>query len=123
MFLLRRHRRFALWLALLAMCFGALAPTVSRAMASGASGADWVEICSAQGTKRVALGTQDTLVIDLDHCPYCTLDARGSAAPPPSMQSWLPPAVAEAVPQRFLSAARTAHPWCSAQPRAPPSHS
>ena len=49
MFLTRTTRRFATWLAMLAMVMGALAPTVAQAVVASQGGAGWVQVCSASG--------------------------------------------------------------------------
>lgn len=113
------------------MWFGALAPTISHALAS-ANVTAWAEVCTPQGMRWVSLA--DDVAAEpatpnsnpagmLDHCPFCTLNSQGSA-PPPVVAT--PPLIAAenlGPPERFLSAARTAHAWCAAQPRAPPFHS
>lgn len=72
------HRRAA-WLALCAMVFGSLAPSISKLLAAAqGEGTAWVEICSAQGIKRIALDASGTKSpdghADRDaHCGYCLL--------------------------------------------------
>lgn len=115
---------------MLAMVFAALVPTVSNALALATGSTQWVEICTAQGARWVAVDdaadTADgssqpaSAGAHLDHCPFCHLGAPGWA-PPPATPMWLPlPAVQAGPPERFLTAPHTAHVWCTAQPRAPP---
>lgn len=113
------------------MWFGALAPTVSHALAASGS-TTWAEVCTPQGMRRVSLAddsaaqpeeTKSPVAGLLDHCPYCTLNHEGSAPPPALSPAILVPADSVGPPERFLSAARTAHVWCAALPRAPPFHS
>ena len=72
------HRRAA-WLALCAMVFGSLAPPISKVLAATqGNGTAWIEICSAQGIKRVALDAPGKQIpdghADRDaHCGYCLL--------------------------------------------------
>ena len=49
MFWSRLHRRLTAWVALLALVFGALAPTVTQAMVAGGDRADWLQVCSVSG--------------------------------------------------------------------------
>lgn len=122
----RRHRRFLLWLAMLAVAFTALAPAVSHALASASGRAGWVEVCTAHGTQWVAadgnLQTDPAESLDraMNPCTLCQLSGAGWAPPPAPLQQGQAPALRSGPPARFLSAARTAHAWCAAQPRAPP---
>ncbi|MCU0775915.1 MAG: DUF2946 domain-containing protein [Ideonella sp.] len=122
------RRRLPLWLALVALCFAALAPTVSHALAS-AGHTTWVEVCTAQGMRLVAVADSGSgsdaerpasPAAHLEHCPYCTLGTHGMAPPPASVGVPAPTAAREGPPERFWQAPHTAHAWCSAQPRAPP---
>lgn len=113
------------------MWFGALAPAVSHALVATGS-TTWTQVCTPQGMRWVS-GAEDpaaqpgqpngTAAGLLDHCPYCTLGTLGAAPPPVAPALLVLPAESLGPPERFLSAARTAHAWCAAQPRAPPSHS
>lgn len=54
----------------------ALAPTVSQALvASGVMDSGWVEVCTAQGTRWVALGDDASTEAPVEHCAgvcaYC----------------------------------------------------
>jgi hypothetical protein len=61
------------------MLLAALAPMVSRALASTQVAGDWVEVCSAQGTEWVQLGESSGPSEGLDRaheqhaCGYCLL--------------------------------------------------
>ena len=121
------------------MGFAALAPAVSHALAA-AGATTWVEVCTAQGMRWVAVAdeaadasnpTGTTPATDADgqplapsaqltHCPACTL-GHLSMAPPPSAHTLLPLPVQRAgLPTRFEQAARTAHVWQAPPARAPP---
>jgi hypothetical protein len=69
------HRHIA-WLALCAVFFGAIAPSISHLLVS-ANGKTWVEICSVYGSKRMALdlGSQKAPNVpsSMAHCPFCLL--------------------------------------------------
>lgn len=84
---LRHH--VMVWLALLVAWFGALAPTLSHALAwAGGSAPPLVEICTSNGPRWVALkaGTDVPDVpassVHPEHCPFC-LHASDRLAPPP----------------------------------------
>jgi hypothetical protein len=124
----RLTRRFASWIAVLAILMAALAPAVSPAL--GTTGAaSWVEVCTAQGSKWVqadagtggdsAPGAEHAL----EHCPYCSIHPNAVGIPPAPLQALPAAELAHAVPLAFLAAPRTLHAWVSAQPRAPPQFS
>lgn len=108
----------------MAVLLAALAPAVSFALGSQL-GANWVEVCTAEGSKWVQPGNDEAPASAhvFEHCPYCTLHTPAIGMPP------VPPAqlpivdAADAVPLAFLAAPRTLHAWASAQPRAPPTSS
>lgn len=112
---MERARRLSprlVWTALLAMLAMALLPALSHAL-TRAVGADvaWVEVCTAQGMRLVALpggpaapgdSAAQTLAPEpaplqaaahLEHCAWCTL--APDQAPPPALPAdglrWPPP--------------------------------
>jgi hypothetical protein len=119
---IRRHLRFAHWLALVAMLALSVLPTVSHALA-GESNA-FAEVCTPQGPKVVALadGEQQpsTASLHLEHCPYCVAGIGAAGLPPAPQALPLPPAEAVLQPPLFLHAPRTLFAWAAAQPRGPP---
>jgi hypothetical protein len=120
----RAQRRFTTWIAVLAILLASLAPSLSHALAS-ATGTNWIEVCTTQGSKWIAAGEDGSERAPasahvLEHCPYCSLHAPGLALPPANDATLLPSRLAHEVPLAFLAAPRTLHAWVSAQPRAPP---
>lgn len=120
----RAHRRLTSWIAALAILLASLAPALSHALAS-ATGADWIEICTIQGSKWVQAGEDGSERAPasahvLEHCPYCSLQTPTLGLPPVTQRVAVPPRLSHAVPRAFLSAPRTLHAWVRAQPRAPP---
>jgi hypothetical protein len=112
---------------MLVMLFAALAPAISHGLASGSS--DWVELCTAQGSRFVAVDQRgDATPADpapsagghFEHCPFCHLASSGMAPPPAMAVATLLTHLRDGLPARFLSAPHTAHVWRAAQPRAPP---
>jgi len=78
------HRRLA-WLVLCAMVFGAFAPSISKLLATS-QGFAWIEVCSAQGTKRIAVDlngkqTPEVPAMADSHCGYCLLQQHSPFVP------------------------------------------
>lgn len=118
----RFAQRLFAWLALSTILFGALAPTVARAMA-GPEG--MLEVCTVNGIKLVAAtgsGSDTSSHADTDkHCPFCTAN-HASLGLPPSTEPVLRLPVTSATfhPERYFTAARPLFIWAHATPRAPP---
>ncbi len=122
-----RLQRWLAWWLLAVMLVGALAPTVSRARAAtqGLTGVTWMEVCTTQGMRQVAVSdSQDPspATVVVDHCPLCVL-SLDRLAPPVEPFVWQglpqgPPDFSLAYPPLEL---RT-RPW-SVQSRAPPTFS
>jgi hypothetical protein len=78
------------WLTLWLALFGALAPTVSHALAwAHGEQAPLIEICTSAGPRWMALSSASEFAPSdpatpaaLDHCPFCTLMADRTAPPP-----------------------------------------
>jgi Protein of unknown function (DUF2946) len=74
--LLRQYHRLISQIAIVAIIFASLAPSISHAMASAQQ--PWQQICSAQGTKYLNDATDkqpstpsDSAKHHFEHCPYC----------------------------------------------------
>src|SRR5664279_3434408 len=98
--------RLASWIAIVAVMFSALAPTISYAFSSNSTPQTlWQELCTAQGTKLIANDaisksikqlasqfpiqpSQDKLGMHFEHCPYCFSHA-GSVGLPPATASFV----------------------------------
>ena len=124
MLALRLQILLARWL-LAVMLLGALAPTVSRALAAsqGQRGVSWMEVCTGQGMQKVAVPDSkeapDKNTVVVDHCPLCVL-TLDRLAPPTQAFVWqaLPRAPPEQA-ARVLPFVAHARPW-TALSRAPP---
>jgi hypothetical protein len=112
------------WLAILAIAALALAPTVSRLLASPLATAGWAVVCGPGGVRAVGAAPVDRdaggTLVHLESCAYCG-PAFGGLAPLPPAPSWqsgasLPEALAigVATPSVVFAA------WPTALPRAPP---
>lgn len=100
---LRSTARRWVWLAWVAMLFGAMAPTVSRALAATNGPTGWIEVCTSTGARWVPLATGDVALpkaaieqppdtpdsLSLNHCPFCLLSAERLGLPPaPTALPW-----------------------------------
>jgi|BarGraIncu00222A_1022003.scaffolds.fasta_scaffold43111_2 hypothetical protein len=118
-------RTFFAWLASFAMLMGAVAPTLSHALARQAPA--WIQVCSAQGSSWIR--TDASAPVEgsrqpapghaFEHCPYCSLHAAGLGMPPgipdvPALSR------AHAVHPHRVAAAPTLRLWSDAQSRGPP---
>jgi hypothetical protein len=137
-----RAHRLILWLTVAVSLLGALAPTVSRALAAAGSRALAIEVCTSEGPRWqlaepvevaatpavTAPNSQSTVVpegrdtaLTLDHCPFCLLVAERLGPPPAASmhffnaESGLAPPDAQAL--FFLSVSTRA-----SLPRGPPPH-
>lgn len=115
---------------MLAVLFGALAPTVSHALAAGGAAAT-LEICSVDGYKLVHVtdaGNADekapaTIKHGMEHCAFCATHGGSFALPAASSLVFAIDAGRDLYPALFYAAPRTPHAWSAANPRAPPRHS
>ena len=89
----RVHRRFAAWLAMLAMVLSALAPTVAHAWIAAADEGQWIEVCSASGMVWLkadgpnavadpATGSDMPMADMAQHCPWCSSHGPLTGLPP-----------------------------------------
>lgn len=117
---------------LAAMLLAALAPAISRTLASGRGAGDWIEICTSGGIRWVRLQApeagrsnpteqpgQDGLLHAMDHCGHCLLAAERFAPLIPSLPVVDAVAGAHPVPRHMASAATIAPPPLAAA-RGPP---
>lgn len=126
----RVTRRFAAWIACIAMLFAALAPSISQAMSAVPAGA-WTEICSVSGTKFVKVTSDQGEVSHhgksdlghVEHCPLCATHAGSFALPPTAGFSIPLINTQETHPFLFLQSPHPLAIWTVAQSRAPPSRS
>lgn len=125
----RLHRRFAAWLAMLALVLGALAPTVTHAMVSSGDRDGWLQICSVSGMVWVKAdaGRPGDQQPDsgapqgnaTPHCAWCTLHGGAVGLPAADLPSPQPLRLTE-LPPAFFFEPTAAAVWAPAQSRAPP---
>ncbi|HTN66388.1 MAG TPA: DUF2946 domain-containing protein [Burkholderiaceae bacterium] len=115
----------------MAILLNALAPSISHALDSfGGRSAAWVEICSLDGNRLVALAADHASAAGdpgdqpqakaTQHCPFCASHAGNFALPTPSMAAQPANTGAAVVPLLFYRAPQPLFAWAAANPRAPP---
>lgn len=123
-----KQRLAGAWLAMLSILFGALAPTVSHAMAAAQPLTEEVQVCTMAGMVTVVLSkaqsekspvpTQDHM---FKHCAYCLV--HGGAMPAPPVAAFVLPVIPQSklYPSLFYRSAAPLFAWTVALSRAPPS--
>ena len=118
-------RDFSLWLAIVAMLAGALAPTVSYALARDAAG--WSPVCTSLGSAWIRTDQSGPVKRvpepvpshTFEHCPYCSLHAANLGMPPSApVLAALP--LTYAPHWRYVALAPTLRIWSDALSRGPP---
>jgi hypothetical protein len=116
------------WIALCAMLMAALAPSVSRILASHAPSCHVAgDMAPATGHAHhhagghgEAGGESHKAVLSLDECGYCTMQADLPMLPPVPPRADLAPALIRFAPPLFYLAPRLLFAWLGARSRAPP---
>lgn len=121
---LRARRPLVTWIAIFAILWAALAPSLAHALGT-AKTPSWKEVCSVDGAKKLqddADGSGDPAAPAhvFEHCPFCSLHLPALGMPPIAEVDVLDLRLRDEVPLAFFVAPRTPHAWISAQPRAPP---
>ncbi|TFW14786.1 DUF2946 domain-containing protein [Duganella callida] len=113
-----RRQTLQIWIAMLAVLFSALAPTVSHAISASTSGV-LAEMCSVDSA---APGKKAPTNIPhgMEHCPYCATHGGAPALPPSAIHGFAVIGGHDAYPPLYYSAPRPLHGWGAAQPRGPP---
>ena len=86
----RAQQQLLAAIAVLVMTFASLAPAWAAVINGTAGVAGWVELCSAEGTKRVAVDANGDPVssetskhqTSSGHCPFCHLQQTPATLPP-----------------------------------------
>lgn len=119
---LAKRQTLHLWIAMLAILFGALAPTISRAIAADAPAA-LLEMCSVSATKATGADggkAPATPMQGMDHCAFCSIHSGDNALPTTPATQLAIDAGRSVYPPLFYSAPQPLHIWSAANPRAPP---
>jgi hypothetical protein len=125
-----KRRLLSVWIAMLAILFSALAPSVSHALAARASLAGFAEICTVNGVELVSLATgerqkpvKDALFHHMEHCAFCATHGGSLGLPPPLPVSFAVIGGHDLFPSLFYLAPTPLFSWSAAQPRGPPATS
>lgn len=121
-----KQQTLRIWIAMLAILFSALAPSISHALAAANGAGDKMEVCTSNGYKLVKGPDSDnskapTLAKDsMKHCAFCTTHGGSYAlTDAPSVPLALD-AGRDMYPPLFYTATHSLHAWSAASPRAPP---
>lgn len=112
---------------MLAILFGALAPSISHALAAADASSGTVEICTVTGEKLVTLNVADSgktpfpAKHSMEHCAFCGSHAGFHALTVAPFITVLRDAGRDIYPPLFYSAPQSQHAWSAAKPRGPPS--
>ncbi len=128
----RTHTRLSAWLAMLALVWGALAPTLAQAVVRDAPGPDsgWVEVCRSTGMVWVHLDTgvqregehpaaPESMAHAMADCVWCSVHGSAAGLPPGTDTAALAAGFV-APPSAGYRAPAIAALWRNASPRAPP---
>lgn len=130
----RFRRRLYACIALMAVMFGMLVPTLGRAALSPGEGRLVLEVCSAAGNRLIELdpadaalylggeapdGEGDRATLAPEHCVYCGT-VFAVALLPPTTPALFDLQLAAERPTPFLSALPRRSSWRILSPRAPP---
>jgi hypothetical protein len=123
---MRRHLQRWTLFAIFALVGMAMAPTFSQVVMA-ASGVQWVEVCSAAGSRWMPVDSSQApspdasgSVVDMSNCPACCHLGHSAGLPPAPLALAAFIGGAHAVPALFLHAPRPLFAWAAAQPRGPP---
>lgn len=130
MITMAKRQTLSVWIALMAILFSALAPSISQAISADRSAGTWSEICSASGIKRVpALDADDATQPakkwpqHWQQCAYCATHGGTFALLPPAAVTLPVLRGHDSYPSLFYTAAAPLFAWHAAQPRGPPTTS
>jgi len=114
-------------MALVSILTGALAPTLSHALANDKyQSAPWQQICTSVDNpfNDNPADTPDNkpMPVNMQHCAYCTAHAPVIAVADVQPVVLLSPTPGRDFPPLFYQAHHPLFTWASANPRAPPGH-
>jgi hypothetical protein len=111
-----RRQTLHLWIAMLAVLFAALAPTVSHALASTTEAA-LAEMCTVGAPSKKA---PSNTMHGMEHCPYCASHGAAPLLPPPATMNFAVIGGHDFYPPLFYTAPQPLHTWSASRPRGPP---
>lgn len=115
------------WLAILAVLFAAIAPSISHALAAPAVSIPsslLMQICTVDGVMEagpeVKKPGMDPVVHAFEHCPYCSTHAGSFALLPGAALNFAVGGGHAVFPPLYYRAPAPLYLWSSGNPRAPP---
>ncbi|MYM22343.1 DUF2946 domain-containing protein [Duganella sp. FT135W] len=114
-----KRQTLHLWIAIMAVLFAALAPTVSHALAASTTGV-LAEMCSVGGPAKKA---PTNVMHGMEHCSYCATHGGSPALLPPALNGFAVIGGDDFYPPLFYTAPQPLHTWSAASPRGPPTTS
>ncbi len=124
-----KRQTLQIWLAILAVLFAAIAPSISHALAAPAVSVPsslLMQICTVDGMVDVGVGVGekkpgvDPVVHAFEHCPYCTTHAGSFALLPGLSPNFAVSGGHDSYPPLYYRAPAPLFLWSSGNPRAPP---
>lgn len=122
-----KRQTLQIWLAILAVLFAAVAPSVSHALAAPAAAipsALLMQICTVDGMMNAGVDVKkpgmDPVVHAFEHCPYCSTHAGSFALLPGLPLNFAVSGGHDVYPPLYYRAPAPLFLWSSAHPRAPP---
>ncbi|MYM22174.1 DUF2946 domain-containing protein [Duganella sp. FT135W] len=121
-----KRQTLHIWIAILAILFSALAPTISHALAARTDSAVTLEICTVNGYKVVKVTDSEsskkpaTAKHGMEQCAFCVTHGGTFALTGSSSLVFAIDSVREIYPPLFYAAPHSLHAWSTANPRAPP---
>ncbi|MGK5025967.1 DUF2946 domain-containing protein [Janthinobacterium sp. RB2R34] len=122
-----KRKTLQIWLAILAVLFAAVAPSISHALAAPAAAIPsslLMQICTVDGVMDVSVDVKksamDPVVHAFEHCPYCSTHAGSFALLPGLSLSFAVSGGHDVYPPLYYHAPAPLFLWSSGNPRAPP---
>jgi hypothetical protein len=110
-----------LWIAILALLFSALAPSVSHAVSAASAVPGLAQMCSIDGVKAPpGKSLSDAIVHAFEHCPFCAAHATPPALPPPPAWHFPLERGQQVFSALYYHAPSPLFAWSAAKPRGPP---
>jgi hypothetical protein len=111
-----KRKTLQIWIAMLAVLFAALAPTVSHALAASTPAA-LAEMCTVDsGAKKAPTNTMH----GMEHCAYCVMHGGAPGLPPSALGGFAVIGGHDFYPPLFYTAPQPLHSWSASHPRGPP---
>ncbi|WP_254926637.1 DUF2946 domain-containing protein [Janthinobacterium sp. PC23-8] len=124
-----KRQTLQIWLAILAVLFAAIAPSISHALAAPAVSVPsslLMQICTVDGMVDVGVDVGekkpgvDPVVHAFEHCPYCSTHAGSFALLPGLSPNFAVSGGHDSYPPLYYRAPAPLFLWSSGNPRAPP---